>query len=128
MASRQGVESKISRMIEKLISKRQIYSGKWPKDQITQIRRQQAGLRGAGGVPYLYWMSGDKITLKSTETCAKTQEKRFDSPQNAGVYVKVIVNNGFSQNGISGHLKVKVQRGRVIYGASNLAAIWSQKS
>ena len=62
-------------MIENIISKRQIYSGKWPKDQITQIRRQQAGLRGAGGVLYLYWMSGDKTTLKSTETRAKNSVK-----------------------------------------------------
>ena len=46
MASRQGVESKISRRNEKLISKRQIYSGKRTKDQITQIRSQQAGLGG----------------------------------------------------------------------------------
>ena len=120
MASRQGVESKISRRNEKLISKRQIYSGKRTKDQITQIRSQQAGLGGeAGGVPYLCWMSGDKTTLKSTETRAKTQKKRFDSPQNAGVYVK-----SDSEQWIFTKWNFRTSRAQ---GAKGTANLWSVK-
>ena len=69
-----GGKSKISRRNEKLISKRQIYSGKRTKDQITQIRSQQAGLGGAGGVPYLCWMSGEKQLSKAQKRAQKLRK------------------------------------------------------
>ena len=82
-----GGESKISRRNEKLISKRQIYSGKRTKDQITQIRSQQAGLGGAGGVPYLCWMSWEKQLSKVH--CPQGVKLQFSKSKGLKLQVKL---------------------------------------
>ena len=67
---------------------------------------------------------GIKQLSKAQKHAQKLSKSDSIAHKTRGVYVKVIVNNGFSQNGISGHLELKAQRGRLKYGASNLAAIW----